>query len=173
MPSSTLMTMRGLGGAFDDARSENADDAAMPAVAIDDKQARGRRTRHRWRAASSMAARAEASVSRRSRFRRSSLLASSCGAGSIAGAEEFDDFRGHIHPAGGVDARREAEGDIETGERLGGGIKLSRGEQCAQTGADGTAQLAQAESGDDSILTMERNSIGDGGDGGHLEKAGQ
>ena len=29
----------GLGGAFDDARGENADDAAMPAIAIDDEEA--------------------------------------------------------------------------------------------------------------------------------------
>ena len=31
----------GLGGALDDARGENADDAAMPAVAVDDEQAVG------------------------------------------------------------------------------------------------------------------------------------
>jgi hypothetical protein len=30
-----------LGGALDDARGENADDAAMPAVAVDDEQAVG------------------------------------------------------------------------------------------------------------------------------------
>ena len=31
----------GLGGALDDARSEDADDAAMPAVAVDDEEAVG------------------------------------------------------------------------------------------------------------------------------------
>ena len=31
----------GLGGALDDARGENADDAAMPAVAVDDEEAVG------------------------------------------------------------------------------------------------------------------------------------
>ena len=54
-----------------------------------------------------------------------------------------------------------------------GGIECSGCEQRAQADADGTAQLAQAQSGDDAIFAAQRNGIGDGGDGRHLEKAGQ
>ena len=37
---------------------------------------------------------------------------------AIAGVEELDDLGGHVHAAGGVDARRQAEGDVEAGELL-------------------------------------------------------
>jgi hypothetical protein len=56
---------------------------------------------------------------------------------------------------------------------LAGGIERGGGEERAQAGADGAAQLAQAERGDGAILAAQRNGVGDGGDGGHLEKAGQ
>ena len=116
---------------------------------------------------------AAASVSRRSRFRRSSLAASSAARIGVAGAEQLDDFGGYVHAAGGVDARGEAEGDVEAGDLLCGGIERGGGEEGAQSSAGGVAQLAQAERGDGAIFAAERNGIGDGGDGGHLEKAGQ
>ena len=95
------------------------------------------------------------------------------GAVRVARGEELDDVGGDIHAAGGVDARREAEGDIEAGELLAGRIERGRGEERAQAGADGAAQLAQAERGDGAVFAAEWNRISDGGDGGHFEKAGQ
>ena len=56
---------------------------------------------------------------------------------------------------------------------LRGGIECGGGEERAEAGADGAAQLAQAERGDGAVFAVERNGVGDGGDGGHLEKAGQ
>ena len=56
---------------------------------------------------------------------------------------------------------------------LAGGVEGGGGEERAQAGAGGAAQFAQAEGGDDAIFAVERNGVGDGGDGGHLEKAGQ
>ena len=106
----------GLGGALDDARGENADDAAVPALAVDHQQAVGgqfrvrRRAGPRWRSARRLRS------SRRSRLSRSSLAASSAARAAIAGGKELDDLGGHIHASGGVDARRQAEGDVEAGE---------------------------------------------------------
>ena len=56
---------------------------------------------------------------------------------------------------------------------LGGGIERGGGEERAQAGSGGMAQFAQAQSGDDAILALQRHGVGDGGDGRHLEKAGQ
>jgi hypothetical protein len=72
-----------LGGALDDARGENADDAAMPAVAVDDQQAVGGEFGVGGQAGFDGVS-AAASVSRRSRFRRSSLAASSAARASRA-----------------------------------------------------------------------------------------
>ena len=120
-----------------------------------------------------MMASAAASTSRRSRFRRSSLAASSAARLRVARGEQLDDFGGNVHAAGGVDARREAKGDIEAGDLFCGGVERGGGKQGAQAGAGGAAQLAQAERGDGAILAVQRNGVGDGGDGRHLEKAGQ
>ncbi len=95
------------------------------------------------------------------------------GAVRVARGEKLDDVGGDVHAAGGVDARRKAEGDIEAGELFGGGIERGGGEERAEAGADGAAQLAQAERGDGAVFAVKRNGVGDGGDGGHLEKAGQ
>ena len=56
---------------------------------------------------------------------------------------------------------------------LAGGVERGGGEERAETGADGAAQLAQAERGDGAIFAAEGNGVGDGGDGRHFEKAGQ
>ena len=95
------------------------------------------------------------------------------GAVRVAGGEELDDFGGDVHAAGGVDARGEAEGDVEAGDLFGGGVEGGGGEEGAESSAGGTAQFAEAEGGDDAIFALERNGVGDGGDGGHFEKAGQ
>ena len=95
------------------------------------------------------------------------------GAVRVAGGEELDDFRGDVHAAGGVDARGEAEGYVEASDLFGGGVEGGGGEEGAEAGAGGTAQFAQAEGGDDAVLALERNGVGDGGDGCHFEEAGQ
>ena len=94
-------------------------------------------------------------------------------AARVARRKELDDFGGNVHAAGGVDARREAEGDVEAGELLGRGIERGGGKERAQTGAHGTAQLLQANRRDGAIFAAQRNGVGDGGDGCHFEKAGQ
>ncbi len=117
--------------------------------------------------------RAAASTSRRSRFRRSSLAASSAARVRVAGGEEFDHLGGNVHAAGGVDARRQAKGNVEAGELPGGGIEGGGSEEGAQSGADRAAQFAQAERGDGAVFAVQGDRIGNGGDGSHLEKAGQ
>ena len=116
---------------------------------------------------------AAASTSRRSRLRRSSFVGQLGGAVRIARGEEFDDVGGDVHAARGVDAWGEAESDVEAGDLLAGWIERGSGKERAQPGAHGAAQLAQAKSRDRAILAVEGNGVGDGGDGGHLEKAGK
>ena len=161
-----------LGGALDDARGENADDAAMPAVAVDDEEAVGGEF--------GVGGEAGFDGGERGGFGVAALAVEALelggqlgGAVRVARGEELDDLGGDVHAAGGVDARREAEGDVEAGELLGGGIERGRGKERAQAGAHGAAQLAQAERGDGAVFAAERNGVGDGGDGRHLEKAGQ
>ena len=101
------------------------------------------------------------------------MVASSAARCGVAGGEELDDFRGDVHAAGGVDARGEAEGYVEASDLFGGGVEGGGGEEGAESDAGGTAQLTQAEGGDDAVLALERNGVGDGGDGGHFEEAGQ
>ena len=121
-----------------------------------------------------MQAQRAASVSRRSRLSRSSLLASSLARSCVARAEQLDNFRGHIHASCGIDARRETEGDIEAGDRLGGGIELAAAAKSARSPAPTGRRSSRSPSAAiDAILAVQRNRIGNGGDGGHLEKAGQ
>ncbi len=67
----------GFGSAFDHARGEDADDAAMPAVAVEQPTVDRSRAPFHRPAMVSIAVSAAASVSRRSRFSRSSFAASS------------------------------------------------------------------------------------------------
>ena len=159
-------------GAFNDARGEDADDAAMPSVAFDDEKA----------ATSEVGAGGKADLDggERGSFGIATLAVEALefggkhgGACRIAGCEEFDDLGGNVHAAGGIDARCETEGDIEAGELFGGGIESGDGEEGAESGANGGTQLAEAEGGDDPVLAFERYGVGDGGDGGHFEKAGE
>ena len=95
------------------------------------------------------------------------------GAGFVARGEELDDFGGDVHAAGGVDAGREAEGDVDGRERATGRIDLRFAHQGSQAESDGTAQFGEAERDEDTIFAEQRNGIGDGGDGQHLEERGQ
>ena len=163
---------RGLGGALDHARGEDADDAAMPAVAVDDEQAAGGKFGVLRKAcfdcgergSFGLAALAIEQLEIGGEFERT---------GAVARGKELNDLRGDVHAAGGVDARGQAEGDVEAGERLGCGIERGHLKERAQARADGTAQLANPERGDGAVLAAQWNGIGDGGDGSHFEKAGQ
>ena len=68
------------------------------------------------------------------------------GAVRVARREKLDDVGGNVHAAGGVDARREAKGDIVAGELFGGGVERGGGEKGAQTGArrGGAARAGRA-----------------------------
>ena len=161
----------GLGGPFDYTGGEDADDTAMPAVAVNDEEAVGGEF---WigeagldrgeRGGFSVAAFAVEAFELGGEF---------VGAGCVAGGEELDDFGGDVHAAGGVDARGEAEGDVEAGDLLGGGIERGGGEEGAEAGAGGLTESTEAERGDDTVFTAQGDGIGDGGDGGHFKEAGQ
>ena len=95
------------------------------------------------------------------------------GASGSRVVEELDDFGGDVHAAGGVDARGEAESDIKAGDLFCGGVERGGGKERAQAGAGGLAEFAQAQGSNDPVFTAQRHGIGNGGDGGHLEEAGQ
>jgi len=162
----------GPGGALDDAGGKDADDAAMPSLALDDEEAGGGEIEVRGEAGFDgfegrglgVAALAVEALEFGGEFG---------GAVGVAGGEELDDFRGDVHAAGGVDAGGKAEGDVKAGELFGGGVKGGGGEERAEAGAGGGTQLTQAKGGDGAIFSAEGDGIGDGGDGGHFEKAGE
>ena len=126
---------RGFGGTFDDARGEDADDAAMPAIAIDDDEACGGKISVGGEAGFNGGERAGFGFAAFA-IEALELVGKFSGAGCIAGAEELDDFGSDVHAAGGVDARRKAESDVEAGDRLGCRIELCGREERAQAGAD-------------------------------------
>ena len=162
----------GLGGALDDARGENADNTAMPSVTVDNEEAVG--------GDFGVGAEAGFNDGERGGFDIAPLAIEALEFGSqlggavrVARREEFDHVGGDVHTAGGVDARGEAKGDVEAGDLLAGGIERGGSEERTETGANGAAQLAQAERCDGAIFAVKGNGVGDGGDGRHLEKAGQ
>ena len=162
----------GLGGALDNARGEDADDAAMPAFAVDDEQAIGCDLGVGREAGLDGGERGGLDVAALAveAIELGGKIGSAMG---VARGEKLDDVGGDVHAAGGVDARGEAEGDVEAGELLRGGVECGGGEERAETCANGTAQLAQAEGGDGTIFAAEGNGVGDGSDGRHLEKTRQ
>ena len=95
------------------------------------------------------------------------------GARRVARAEKFNHLRGHVHAPRGIDARRQPERDIEAGDFLSRGIEAGGGKQRAQTGARGAAELAQSKCRDRAVFAAQRHGVGNGGDGCHLQKAGQ
>ncbi len=119
-----------------------------------------------------MAARARASVSRRSWLRRVELFGEGAGAGGVAGEEELDDVGGDVHAAGGVDAGGEAEADLGGGGWL---VERELGElhEGAQAGLDGVGERGEAEGGDGAVFAGEGDGVGDGGDGDELEEGGE
>ena len=104
-----------LGGALDNARGENADDAAMPAVAVDDEEAIGGDFRIGCKACFDGGERGGFHVAALA-IEPFQLVRQLRGAMRIARGEKLDDVGGHVHAAGGIDARRKAEGDVEAGE---------------------------------------------------------
>ena len=93
--------------------------------------------------------------------------------GALVGGEQQP--RGDVrrgHAAGGVDARRQQEADVEAVERLAGQARSV--EQRPQP--DRVLVLRQAleaEPGDDAVLADQRHDVGDRADGGDLEERRQ
>jgi len=162
----------GLRGALDDARGEDADDAAVPAFAVDDEEAVGGEGVFGCEAFFDDGEGGGFGVAALT-VEALELGGQICGAVRVARGEELDDFGCDVHASGGVDARCDAEGDVEAGDLFCGGIEGGGGEQSAEASAGGAAQFAQAEGGDDAVFALEGDSVCDGGDGGHFEKAGQ
>ena len=114
----------GFGGALDDAGGEDADDAAMPAFAVDEEQTIGDEFGVGGEtlldgaegSGFGVAAFAVEAFELGGQFR---------GAVRVAGGKELDDFGGDVHAAGGVDARSEAESNIEAGIRLAAGSRAA------------------------------------------------
>uniref|UniRef100_E6QIG2 Uncharacterized protein n=1 Tax=mine drainage metagenome TaxID=410659 RepID=E6QIG2_9ZZZZ len=157
------------GRAFNDARGEDADDAAVPAVASEDEDffvlQRG--------------VRGEPCVNglKRGSFGGAALgvelfkfLSEGCGARLVACGEEFDNLGSNVHAPGGVDARAEAEAEVEAGELTGLGIERGGSEERFQANARRAMQFADSERGQDAIFAEQRHGVRYGGDGDHLEK---
>ena len=166
----------GTAGAVDDARGEDAEDAAMPLRVIEDEAPRrdvGRRGVRRVRSWSSMASRAAASVARRrSLLRSSSLVARARARDRVAGKKELDDIGGDIHAACGVDAGCDAKADLRSGGSAVEG-EVGNLHEGAEAGLDRVGELAQAEHGEGAVFAGEGDGVGNGGDGDELEEAGE
>ena len=162
----------GLGGALDNARGENADDAAMPPIAVDHEEPVGCNFGVGAETGFDDGERSGLDVAAFA-IEALQLCGQLDGTVGVARRKKLDDVGRDVHAAGGVDARGEAKGDIEAGDLLACRVERSSGEERAETGADGTAELTQAECGDGAIFAVEGHGVSDGGDGRHLEKAGQ
>ena len=154
--------------ALDHARGRDADDAPVPAFAIDHD-------------AVSFAQRGIAADAFLDQAQNSTLffLAICIEAIKFGGqfarargffhAEQFDHVAGYIHAPGGVDARRNAERNFH-----GSGWTLRRNlrhfEQRLQPGIDRPAQSVEAQLREHSILPGKRHRVGDGGDGHHFHE---
>jgi hypothetical protein len=159
---------RGLAGALNDARGEDADDAAVPAVSVDDETAGlvevvlVELLEDFGQGGGLGGAALDVQLFE--------LLGDGLGAAGIFGGEELDDFGSDVHASGGVDARAEAEADVNRREFALGGVELSDLHQSAQTGVDGALQLLNAQGDEGAIFAEERDGVGYGSDGEQLEE---
>ena len=94
------------------------------------------------------------------------------GKGGVAGEKHFDDVGGDVHAAGGVDARSDAEADVEGGDGA-GEVDVGELHEGAEAGLRGLAELVEAKRGDGAVFAGERDGVGDRGDGEELEEAGE
>ena len=83
-------------------------------------------------------------------------------------AEEFDDVAGHIHAAGGVDARRDSKSDLSRSK--GAATELRYFQQGFEAGIDGRSQAFQSQLGKDAILSGERHRVSDGRNRNHFHE---
>ena len=162
---------RGTIVALNHARGCYADDAAMPAFAVQHN-------------AKGIAERRVAADALFERPQNAPLFFLAAGvelvefAGQLAGtrrifhAEKFDHIAGYIHAAGGIDAGRDTKPNFG-----GSGRAIRRNlrdfEQRFQSGIHRVAQCIQTEFGEDTIFAGERNRIGDGGDRRNFHKRQQ
>src|SRR6188472_1617706 len=141
---------RGVAGALDDARGEDAKHAAMPAVAVDDEAALAVEDavgehgvdlgEHGLLSGAALG------------IQLIELVGERAGAFDVARGEELDDFGGDVHAASGVDARADAEANIAGSERATCGVELRDIKQGAQTRVDRATQAGDAKRGDDAVL---------------------
>ena len=108
---------RGPGSALHDTRGENADDATMPSVTIENEKMLGSKgfigdkplfdcREHRCLGIAPFAIQA---FKLHGKFLRAVM---------VTGGEQLDHFRSDVHAAGGVNARRNAKSNIEASELL-------------------------------------------------------
>ena len=156
---------------LDDARCRNADDAAMPAVAIDHHAVR-------------LAQRGLTGEPLLNALDDVPLLVLSVGielieasgnfarAFQIFHAEQIDHIARHVHAAGGIQSRRDAEGDFGRSKSA-AVTKFRHFEQRLQPGIYGPAQSLKAEFCEHAIFAEQRHGIRDGGDGDDLHERHQ
>ena len=97
---------------------EDADDAAMPALAVDDEQPVRNQFVVAGKALLDYAQRGSLGIAPLA-IQPFELGGKFSSAVRVAGREELDHLRGHVHAPGGVDTRSKTEGHIEAGKLLG------------------------------------------------------
>ena len=156
-------------------RGDDADDAAMPAVAGDDDAPCASRPRDRSRPIFRAAATISASSCWRRRFSALSCSASSRASSAIASSEASSSraaMSGRAHAAGGVHARREHEADVIAVDLLAG--QAADFEQRPQPDLVRTLrQHAEPELGDDPVLADQRHHVGQRADRRDLDERRQ
>ena len=159
---------RGTTGALDYTRGEDAEHAAMPALAVDDEAAELiDRTRCQHGVDLGKNRGLGGATFGVELIKLHCQLA--CAVGVTCG-EELDDIGSDIHAAGGVDARADAKADVGCCQTALRRIQLGNREQRAQSWIDGTAQFRDAEAGDNAVLTQQWYRVGDSREHQHLEE---
>ena len=85
----------------------------------------------------------------------------------VALGEQLECTHRRVHARGGVEARRDHEGDVVFGDGTLVDVELTQKLHKARTRR--LLEYLHAESGNDSILPRERNHIGERGEAGHVE----
>ncbi len=94
------------------------------------------------------------------------------GAGRVFHAEQFNDVFRHVHAAGGIQARRDAERHFAGAQRTRAAY-LRHFEQRPQPGIHRGAQGIESELGEDAVFAGQRHRVGHGCDRHHLHERGQ
>ena len=89
------------------------------------------------------------------------------GEAAAVGVEGFEGVFGHVHAAGGIDARADAEADVH-----GGGVAIHAGDflEGFEAGVEGEREAFEAVADEKAVFRDHRDDIGDGGDGDEVEE---